>query len=143
MTSTDPWLIAQGEEDGLPLLFRMRELMPEGVQPDKYPHLVNILWQFDTSGSGMPPDDVVDQMNEFEDRLDELEGAAIGYMMVSITGNGRKEWLWYVSDTDRYMQRVNRALAGAGARFPVDFQSSEDPTWETFRAFIGGVQQKQ
>ena len=33
MTGTDPWLIAQGEEDGLPLLFRMRELMPDGVEP--------------------------------------------------------------------------------------------------------------
>ena len=143
MTGTDPWLIAQGEEDGLPLLFRMRELMPDGVEPEKYPHLVSILWQFDTSGSGMPPDDVVDLMNEFEDRLDKLEGAAIGYMMVSITGNGRKEWLWYVADTDRFMKGVNRALSASAARFPVDFQSTQDPTWETFRSFIGGVQQQQ
>src|SRR5713226_6592369 len=118
MTSTDPWLIAQGEEDGLPLLFRMRELMPAGVQPEKYPHLVNILWQFATSGSGMPPDEVVDQMNEFEDRHDKLEAGAIDYMMVSITGTDRKEWMWYVSDTDRYIQRVNRALAGARPRSP-------------------------
>ena len=143
MTSNDPWLIAQGEEDGLPLLFRMRELLPAGVEPESYPHLVNIIWQFDSTGSGMPADDLVDRMNEFEDRLDAVEGGAIGYLMVSITGNGRKEWLWYVNDTDRYMQRVNRVLSGSGARFPVDFQSTQDPTWETFRSFISGVQQGQ
>jgi hypothetical protein len=139
----DPWFIAEAEEEGLPLLFRVRELTPAGVEPKKYPFLISVLWKFEHSGTGMPADEVMDQMNDFEDRLDALEGPAIGYMMVSITGNGRKEWLWYVADRSRYMSGVNRVLSASPVHYPVDFEASSDPTWETFRAFIEGAQEKQ
>ena len=53
------------------------------------------------------------------------------------------EWLWYVADRSRYMSGVNRVLSSSSAHYPVDFEASSDPTWETFRAFIEGAQEKQ
>jgi hypothetical protein len=136
----DPWLIAQSEEEGVPLLFRMRQSIPASVQPERYPELISILWQLENETiSGMPEDEELSAIIDFEDRLDGLEGDALGYMMVAITGNGRKEWLWYVADISAFMSAVNVALSSAPLRFPIEFEASHDATWETFRALIGGA----
>jgi len=132
----DPWFIAEGEEDDLPIIFRVREMRPPGVEPRRYPNLISILWAFDKSESGMPDDETVERMNEFEDCLDALEGPNRGFMMVTITGNGRREWLWYVADTSEFMSGVNRVLASLSAKFPVSFEGAQDPSWQTFRAFV-------
>ena|SRR2546430_6274367 len=132
----DPWFIAEAEEDGLPIIFRVREMRPRGVEPQRYPNLISVLWAFDKSESGMPDDPTVDRMNDFEDRLDALEGANRGYMMVTITGNGRREWLWYVADSSEFMTGVNRLLRSVPAKFPVSFEGAEDPAWQTYGAFI-------
>jgi hypothetical protein len=138
-TTPDPWLIAEAEEDGLPLLFRMREGVPAGVHTARYPHLVSIRWAYDGSAtSGMPPPDELQRMTELEERLDALEGEETGYMMLSATGGGRREWLWYVADVEAYMDRLNEALSEA-TPYPVEFEASEEPAWATYHAIRGGA----
>jgi hypothetical protein len=132
----DLWTIARTQEQGREVLLRFRSCIPPGVETGDYPHLVNIHWAFDGQASaGMPPPELHLRMRELEDLLEALEGPALGFLVVSITGNNRKEWVWYVADRDAYMKRVNEALAG-GEPYPVEFESVEDPAWSSYTSLL-------
>lgn len=135
----DTWAMLQSSENGLPILIRMREHAPPKIDTKSYPHLISILWQYDgTESNGMPRSDVNSQMETFENILDSLEERSVAYLVVAITGNNRKEWLWYASDPERYITSINDALSGS-PKYPIDIQVSSDPKWETFNAFASNL----
>jgi len=136
---TDAWTIARTEEDSRTVLLRFRSFAPAGVNTSDYPHLVNIYWRYDgDANDGMPAPDLHQRMCALESRLDAIEGMGIGFLVLSVTGNNRKEWVWYVADESTYMVRVNEALS-AGGRFPVEFESTEDPDWSNFTSLLAAV----
>jgi Family of unknown function (DUF695) len=135
----DPWTIARTMEDGRTVLLRFRSFTPPGIDTADYPHLINIYWRFGgEANEGMPPAPLHDRMALLEQRLDAIEGAGTGFLVLAITGNNRKEWVWYVADTAAYMARVNEVLQ-ADERFPVEFESAADPEWAHFRSLLGAV----
>jgi hypothetical protein len=135
----DQWLIAKGEEAGLPMIFRMRKEVPPGVRTKKYPRIINIYWRYeDASNNGLPPELVLKRMGELEERLDGTEGLDNGFMVLSITGNQRKEWIWYVCDERRFIERLNRALAGPEP-FPIELHAANDPKWKSFTSLLAKV----
>jgi hypothetical protein len=135
----DPWIVAEGEADGLPLIVRMREAPPPGVDTQQYPHLVTVCWTFDGSDTGgLPGSKLLNRMSELEDRLDALEGADLGYMMVSLTGSGQKTWLWYVRNIEVYMEKLNEAIGRAPVPYPIELEAAEDPGWESFQTIRNG-----
>jgi hypothetical protein len=135
----EQWTIAGTEEDGARVLFRFRQQIPTGVQTSRYPHVLNIYWRFDGRDTeGMPPSSILDHMGELEQRLDPLEGEEFGYLVLCITGNNRKEWVWYVAEPAAFMKELNVAFAGA-KQFPVEFEAALDPGWENFRDLIAAA----
>jgi hypothetical protein len=139
----DPWLIASTEEEGLRVLYRMRQKLPDGIDTTRYPHLMNIYWHFDgTTNEGMPPTAVYDRMAELEEMLEPLEGAATGFLVLSITGNNRKEWAWYVADPHAYMAQANAALVGVDP-FPVEFEAAMDADWRNFKDLLVAVGKRE
>jgi hypothetical protein len=131
MSREDRWAIAHAEEDGTPVLFRFRSDLPV-KDTANFPYLVSILWHYDgTRNGGMPDDRTLAQMNRIEDALDPIDESGEAFLMIVVTGNNRREWIWYTHDRDRYMALVNRAMPRQ-PKFPVDFATSEDPTWLTY-----------
>ena len=59
-------------------------------------------------------------MMECEGALDSLEGSDSGFLGISITGNGRREWVWYVVDGDAFRARVRDLVTRSGDRYPLD-----------------------
>jgi hypothetical protein len=135
----DQWAVATAEEDGNEVIYRFRSAVPAGIVIRDYPHLVNIYWQIEESHvGGVPTPDVNERMTDLEERLDTLEGPATGYMVLSITGSNRREWIWYVRDSEKYMERVNDVL-GELPPFPIEFEVSDDPDWSTFQGLLRSV----
>jgi hypothetical protein len=133
----DNWTLARTEEDGKPVAFRYRSMVPTDVRTADYPYLINIYWRFDgSSNDGMPAPELYDRMARLEKMLDPIEGSGMGYLVLSITGNNRKEWIWYVADKQRYMASVNEVLSEVAEPFPVEFESSHDPNWESFTVLL-------
>src|SRR2546430_8858362 len=133
MSRDDRWAVAQAEEDGLPLLFRYRQNLPV-KNTEQFPYLISILWLYDGKRQrGMPDDETLAQMDRVEDALDTIDQSGDAFLMVAVTGNNRREWIWYTDDKERYMALVNKALPRQ-QKFPLDFATSEDPSWQTYRS---------
>jgi len=115
------WTMATGSEGGFPLVIRTRVRAPQGTSSGAFPETVEVVWRFDSSNTnGMPATDLTALMMECEDALDALEGAATGFLGISITGNGRREWVWYVMDADAFRAHVRELVARSGNRYPLE-----------------------
>jgi len=133
MAQHDQWAMLEAEEDGAPLLFRFRSSIPVR-DTNEFPFLISILWIFDGDrNGGMPDDKTLAMMDRVEDALDAVDNSGAAFLMVVVTGNNRREWIWYTNSRERYMALVNRALPRQ-QKFPLDFATSEDPSWGTYRS---------
>jgi hypothetical protein len=134
----DPWLVAEAENEGSPVIYRIREGIPPGVQAVQYPYLLSILWRYEQVASGMPSEEDDELMRDFEEATDQLEKLRLGYLTVVVTGAGEKEWFWYVSDFSDFTNHFNESLAALPV-LPLQFEVSEDPEWKSYFAFISSV----
>jgi hypothetical protein len=130
------WTIAEAEDDGKPLIFRIRNGKPAGVATEKYRNLIAVSWPYEPGNdSGMPAQDQVAQMGLFEDLLmPALEGPRQAFLTVVVTGNGVREWQWYSRDAGETMALVNKALSNHEP-FPVEFSVQDDPKWQGYFRF--------
>ena len=53
----------------------------------------------------------------------------------AVTGDGVREWQWYVRDPKSTMELVNRTL-GELEPFPVEFTFQEDREWTVYGRFL-------
>lgn len=132
----DPWSVATGEDEGKPLIFRLRTRPPAWPERDAYPHLVAISWNFEDEGEGadgLPDPETVEGMELLEDRLVEfLEESEAACLTAVVTGNGVREWQWYARSPHGMMQILNEALAGL-PQFPIEISAEKDPDWDGYR----------
>lgn len=135
----DTWFTAKGEEEGKPLIFRGRQRFKSSVIESDYPTLLSIRWPYEPANeSGMPDEETNTAQIQFEEALDELDSPGVSFLMLVVTGNGRKEWHWYVSDVDAWMSILNELLAGYPI-FPVHIENSHEPDWRLYHDFISGM----
>ena len=131
----DIWATATGQENELPLVFRFRQHIPVAVSSSAdFPTLINIYWRYDgTNNNGMPPYDDNEQQIKFEDAIAPLdEQDRLGYLMLVVTGNSRKEWIFYANDIPAWLERFNDLLAGHTV-YPIEIETDSDPEWSTWR----------
>ena len=133
MGAEDRWAMSHAEEDGQPVLLRFRSDFPV-KETARFPFLISILWIYDGSkNGGMPDDRTIAMMDRVEDSLDWIDESGEAFLMVAVTGNNRREWIWYTNNRERYMALVNRSLPRQ-TKFPIDFTTSEDPSWLTYKS---------
>lgn len=58
--------------------------------------------------------------------------------MLVVTGNGRKEWIWYFSDLESWIDEFNNLLTNCPV-YPIEIETNTDPEWSTYHNFIAGV----
>ena len=139
-SSSDQRTLAQGQVDGLPLLFRFRAFPPEGVEPASFATLVAIGWSYEPGNdSGMPGPPDAERMDHLEALLDAaIETPGIAYLTAAVTGNGRREWQWYTRDSASFMAALNRALSSYPA-FPIDISHQQDPEWNAYLSILAAA----
>ncbi len=126
-SSDAQWCVAQAERNGQPLLIRFRSQRPSGVKPAAYPFLISATWSYQANELGMPGPEDMERMAQFEDALESvLEASPSAYLMVVLTGNSERDWLWYSREEAETMRQVNQALKGH-KRYPVQFSVQQDP----------------
>ena len=131
--------MAEGQEDGLPVYFRFRDNAPVGVEISEFPRLMNVYWRCESpENEGMPTAALHDQMTEFEMLLDPIEGPNLGFMVLSITGNHRKEWIWYIRNDQKFLDQLNAALSGKPP-FPIEIEGADDPGWKSYLSLLDAV----
>jgi hypothetical protein len=119
------WVLGTGDEAGRPVVVRTRTRPPRGMSLDGYPASVEIVWRFDGGArDGMPTSELVARMDECDAMLHTLEGPANGMLGMAITGNNRREWVWYVADAETFSTRVRALQAISGGRFPIEVRTA-------------------
>lgn len=135
----DWWTTASGQQDGLPVLYCYRQNRPNAADHRDYPHALRVRWSFDRHArSGMPPDAVNALQREFEAAIEPVGEGGYGYLMLVITGNGRKEWLYYVSDLDAWLDHFNACLDDHEP-YPIAIDDWPDPEWHTWQCLADSV----
>lgn len=115
------WMLGTGDEAGHPVVVRTRTRPPGGMSLDGYPASVEIVWRFDGGArNGMPTSELAALMDECDQLLHTLEGPANGMLGLVITGNNRREWVWYVADAEVFSTRVRALRTISGDRFPIE-----------------------
>ena len=135
----EKWSIDGGKlENGLPFTIRFREDLPDEKAIKKLRMLVVVSWSFESAdGNGMPNDEEINLMENFEDLIDEsLVDKGTGRLMTVFTGEGVREWQFYTDDEEFFMQKFNEALEGAEI-FPLDIEVFEDENWEAYKNYTG------
>ena len=138
-SAEDLYFTATGEEEGKPLIFRSLQSVPEGSVESDYPYLISVYWPYTPANEGgMPDAETNEDQIVFEDALENLDKSGVSHLMLVVTGNGRKEWHWYVKDIEDWMQRLNDSLAGKPV-FPIEIENSKQPDWSLYHNFVSGV----
>ncbi len=137
MKEDNRWSIATGEDDGRPLIFRIRNQAPAFVKQPDFPHLLAICWPFDADvNNGMPTLENAERMAELENLLEEgLEASCEAFLTVAVTGNGVREWQWYARDRNAVMEHINKTL-GELDPFPIEISFQNDPAWQGYNGFL-------
>jgi hypothetical protein len=134
----DQWNVAQGEKNGKPLLIRYRSKRPPGVEAAAFPFLLSATWSYQPNKFGLPSAEEMESMDTFEDALaSSLEGSQTAHLMVILTGDGDRDWLWYACGEEDAMRQVNQALKGH-KRYPVQFSVQKDRAWKAYAQFETG-----
>lgn len=131
--SSNRWVVGEAWEGEFPVIVRARETIPAIPDSGAYTFLIEIRWRFESDSSGMPSDDVIERMGEFEDLIEGVvERPDVGFQMVCCTGHGQRRWHYYARDVGAFMAAFNSGLAGREA-FPVELSFREDPNWNEFK----------
>ena len=136
---SDMWATATGEESGFPLIYRYREHRPRRSKPDSLPSALRVVWRYDGStNNGMPlPNDNEAQVR-FEDAIEKLTEEPDSFLMLVLTGNSRKEWLFYTRTTDEWAAALTRRLA-KHPPYPLEISGWPDASWSTWQNFASSV----
>ena len=134
----DQWSVAQGEKNGKPLLIRYRSKRPQNFEAAAFPFLLSATWSYRPNEFGLPSAEEMESMDKFEDALaSSLEGSQIAHLMVILTGDGERDWLWYTCGEEDAMRQLNQALKGH-ERYPVQFSVQKDRAWKAYAQFETG-----
>lgn len=127
-------------KDGRVIVFRyVTEFRPSFVKAS-LPDRVILVWRYETP-SGLPVATEREEMDRMEDMLSPLvEKVGFGMLAMVSTGNGFREWTYYVRSEDEFLKALNMALAGQ-RRFPIEVHTGPDPQWSTYERFRRGIRQ--
>jgi hypothetical protein len=107
-------------------------VLPEGA---RFPFAVQMEWQF--AEDGMPTKEQFQDVYAFErltiDKLSEENDRA---MQLRIrTGFGKREWLFYAEDAERFTARLNELIAQAPP-LSITIAVLAEPDWSTWRTSL-------
>jgi len=130
-------IIGRVHENGLPVIYSLDNALPPDAVRSRLGWLTVISWKYDgEANNGMPTPDVNQGLLQLEDAIDALaEDNNALHRAYARTGNGLKEFAYYIHDQDRFMEDFNKALAGA-PRYPVDIRFYQDQDWQDLKKLL-------
>lgn len=127
-------IIGRYYEDGLPVIMKFINELPDQSVVDRYPFLTVISWKYDGSqNNGMPLEKVNKRMILLEEALeDSMESSKIFTHAYSRTGNNLKELVYFTTEQEAFMTVLNQALESHD-EYPIEIAFYEDREWAEFK----------
>ena len=123
------WFVATAQENGNEVVYRIRGVLPSSNVVAEYPLLATVEWPYTARENGMPEPKVAREQYEFEDAIEsKVESSGACIQAFTRTGNGKRQWKYYVSDKQGFVRRLEEIKSRSpGLQFSVSFEA--DPTW--------------
>lgn len=141
ITEGDKWSAAEGEEEGRPIFLFYRPNLEAFFFDARYIKCVTLKFKYKSTNDSMLPNEFqMEEMQELEDAITavlESDGQAV--LAFSITGVGRKEWIWYSKDHEETQRRVREDLAGF-ENVPIEVSHEHDPKWTAYFEMLEAVE---
>lgn len=135
----DTWTVGTADQDGQPIVIRVRSRMPDAAYRQAQPQLIVVGWPYDGASAGQPGADATAAMQAFEDAVDAgLARGSAGVQVASLTGAGPKEWRYYTADADAFVAGLNASLEGQPT-YPLEIEMFEDPEWQGLQQLLDGL----
>jgi hypothetical protein len=140
MSDEDRWFVAEGEDEGKPVLIRGRQDLHEVADPNHLNQLIRIQWTYEPENHlGLPAEKLNETMGNFEDKMiDALEHGGDCIFYCVYTHNGLKEWSAYTCDVETACDNLNAALA-ADEHYPIELIAEDDPEWHDYHGLLKSV----
>ena len=134
------WDLAEGTIDGQRTILRLLAIAPSPAEQKENAYLIMVKWPFEPTPDGMPSSDEQDDMLAFEQAVaDGSEQRRSGRLVLVITGANERQWRYYATDAEAFIQSVNQDLAGH-PRYPLQIVYYQDPDWVGLHEYQALVQ---
>ena len=139
--SDDTWTIGTADQDGQPIIIRVRSQMPDAVARHGHGQLIVVGWPYDGNATGLPGAEDTAAMRAFEDAIEAgLERSGLGVQVASLTGAGHKEWRYYAADADAFVTALNATLDGHPT-YPLEIEMFDDAEWQGLQQLLDGLEE--
>jgi hypothetical protein len=123
------WRVASGSIGGSRTIVRYLNELPPPSLRDQHPWLAEITWDYDANAEGMPDRESLEKLSTFENiAAEKIEQAGLSLLAAVTTGKGRREWLYYATERQLFLEVFNQAF-GNLPRMPIHITFHEDPQW--------------
>lgn len=130
-------IIGRAYEDGMPVIYKFVNELPEDEVRSSLPWLTVISWEYEgSSNNGMPVHYDNQRMIALEEAIEGLidNGHLIRHAY-SRTGNNLKELCYYINDQDQFLEAFNKSLSDH-PRYPIKINFYQDQEWDDFKRLI-------
>ena len=103
----------------------MEPVMAMGV----YVYRVEVTWRYEGDAHGMPDEATSQLMEQAHDALcATFDRDPVAVLTGIYTGDGERNWVFYLRSLHIFQRKFNEALAGIPA-LKLEFDADEDPEW--------------
>jgi hypothetical protein len=135
----DTWTVGTADQDGQPIIIRVRSQMPALAERQRHAQLIVVGWPYDGADTGLPTSADTAAMEDFEHAVEAgLERGGTGTQVASITGAGHKEWRYYAADADAFVAALNASLDGHPT-YPLEIEMFDDSEWQGLQQLLDGL----
>jgi len=125
----------RNESSGEVAVMRVRFERPSRGDISNLRAAIVVKWPY-SDLSQMPAQVENERQLLFERALDPLAPSEISELVHVSTGMGLKEWIFYATSSEAFMERFNQLLSGFPA-FPIEIEFYDDPEWQVWADMVG------
>ena len=132
--SEETWSVGEATVKGMPVIYKFMNEFPDDSTRKRMRWMTVVSWAYDGSdNNGMPPKDLNEAMIALEDGLEKISGREeLYYDVYSATGKNLKEFVFYITDREKFMLNFNKALNGHPL-YPIEINFYEDEEWSELK----------
>jgi hypothetical protein len=139
--SDDTWTVGTADQDGQPIIIRVRGQMPHAAARQGPAPRLLVGWPYDGVATGLPGAEDSASMQAFEGAVEtDLERSGAGVQVASLTGAGHKEWRYYAADADAFVTALNASLEGHPT-YPLEIEMFDDAEWQGLQQLLDGLEE--
>jgi hypothetical protein len=132
------WIILDSTESGRPVVISARASMPTPDVRGEFRWVTSVRWYYPITDGGMPNEQQLRAMHALEDEVEShVVAAHLSMLALTRTGNGLREWIYYVKDRRVAEDEITRFVRASAENIQVMVR--EEPEWTSLHDILSRV----